>query len=250
MRRVIQKLLIINPFEKAYFKEQGMEATYVGHPLAEEVPTRIASCRTVLKRYGIPFSAFPLLSAMPGSRPSEVKRLWTLYLETARQLRETYPDLALVVPRPAGFKTSDYPGVEPSDSIFFVPGPAYDLRAVCDAAWVKSGTGTLETALLQTPMVVVYKTSAFNAFWARRLVKLPYFSLVNLMAGKAVVVELMQEQAEPQRLAEETRKILEDESVRRIQQQSFAALRRDISRPSRASRNVAGEIWKMLKACS
>lgn len=245
MKRIIRKLLVILPFERAFFRKEGMEAVYVGHPLIEEMDLRPIDRKKVLARYGIGFSRFPIVGAMPGSRKGEVQKIWPLYLEAARLLLKSCPDALFIVPKPAGLGHSDYVGLRPEDPFLFVEAPAYALRKACDLAWVKSGTGTLETALLKVPMVVPYKLAPVTGFLAKRLVKLKHFSLVNLLAGEGLVPELFQEKASPRRLVEETMKLLEGPE-RQKQLRGFERIRKGISNPPHASRNVAHEILKML----
>jgi len=158
------------PFEKEYFRKRGVEAIYVGNPLIEEMDLGPVKKIPALKKSGIPISHFPLICAMPGSRKGEINKIWPIYIRTSRLLRRKYPDIALVVPKPAGIDFTDYKGTTAGDHIYFVDAPAIGLRKVCDMAWVKSGTGTLETALLGTPQVVVYKVAALSGFIAHLLV--------------------------------------------------------------------------------
>jgi lipid-A-disaccharide synthase len=183
---------------------------------------------------------------MPGSRKGEIQKIWPLYLEGARLIRKNYPDAAFVVPRPSGLNHSDYQGLGPGDPFFFVDAPAYDLRQICDLAWVKSGTSTLETALLGIPMIVVYKVAALTGFLAKIFLKVKYVSLVNLLANKPVVTELLQEKAEPEVLVKETLRLLESPTERALQLKSFKRIKKNISTPPQASRNVAKEILKLL----
>jgi lipid-A-disaccharide synthase len=246
MKKTIHKLLVIFPFEKEYFRKKGMEATYVGNPLVEELDLRPVKRELVLKKAGIAFSRFPIICAMPGSRKGEIEKIWPLYLEAARRLRLNYPDLALVVAKPAGIDYGDYKGLTAGDPVCFVNAPCFDLRKVCDLAWVKSGTATLETALLGTPMVMFYKVAALSGFIARRLVKLKQVSLPNLLAGRSVVPELILEKATPWNLGRETRILLEDASAREDQARAFEKIKKSLCRPAKASQNVAKAIKKLL----
>jgi lipid-A-disaccharide synthase len=247
IKRNIDKLLVILPFEKLYFKGKGIGADYVGHPLLEEMRIPSTPRSALLKKNGLTPGHFPLIAAMPGSRRSEVEKIWPLYLEASRHLRKPYPDVTLIVPKPTGLAYEDYPGLRPDDSVFFVEAPAYDLRKICDLAWVKSGTSTLETALLQTPMVVVYKVAAITAYLAKRLLKIRYISLVNLLADENLVPELLQEKAAPLELSAETLSLLENIERRKAQVKGFLKIKKLIQKPSSASKNVALEIMGMLR---
>jgi lipid-A-disaccharide synthase len=164
-------------------------------------------------------------------------------------MRRTYPDAVFIVPQPTGLTFADYPGLEPDDSFFFVPAPAYDLRKVCDLAWVKSGTGTLETAILKTPMTVVYKVAPISYFLAKRLVTIPYVSLVNILAQKGLVTELLQDEATPESLSKEAITLLEDSAIRKNQIKGFDAIQKSLGlgHSSKASVNATNEILKMLR---
>ncbi|HET9870734.1 MAG TPA: lipid-A-disaccharide synthase, partial [bacterium] len=247
MKKVIGKLLVILPFEREFFRKEGMKAVYVGNPLLEEVPARGPSRLKALKKAGLSPAAFPLISAMPGSRKAEVERIWPLYLAAARRLRSSYPDIAFLVPKPKSLAPEDYPGLLPDDPFYFLETPAFDARRACDLAWVKSGTSTLETALLGTPQVLVYKVAALTGWLAKRLLKIRYVGLVNLLAPKPQVPELLQERATPEALVEETERILGQPKAREAQLKSFAAVKKGLATPRPSSSVTAREILKFLR---
>jgi lipid-A-disaccharide synthase len=247
MKRVIQKLLVIFPFETGFFEKHGIKAVYVGNPLIEEMGSKPIQRKEVLGQYGIKLSRFPIVCAMPGSRKGEIEKIWPLFLKASRILRKSCPDAAFVIPKSQGLDHGDFTGLTPEDPFFFVDGPAYDLRKACDVAWIKSGTSTLETALLETPMVVVYKVAAMTGFLVKRLLKIKNVSLVNILAGQTVVTELLQEKAKPKKLVEETNRILDQKDFRDRQIKAFRKVKKDISRPPRSSVKVAEEILRLLK---
>jgi lipid-A-disaccharide synthase len=162
-------------------------------------------------------------------------------------LRKTYPDATFILPKPHGLHYADYKGLTAQDPFFFLEAPAYDLRQGCDLAWVKSGTSTLETALLGTPMVVVYKVAALTGFLAKRLLKIKNVSLVNLLSGATIVPELLQENATAEKLVKESLVLLEERRAREKQIRAFAKIKQGISKPPKASQNAAKEILKLLK---
>lgn len=247
MKRFLRKLLVIFPFETAYFRKRGLPAVYVGNPLVEEMDLRPIHRKSVLEEIGLSYSRFPVVCAMPGSRKGEIKKLWPLFLKASRILRKACPDAAFIVPKSHGLGQADFHGLTPDDPFFFVEGPAYNLRKACDVAWIKSGTSTLETALLKTPMVVVYKVAAVTGFLAKRLLRVRNVSLVNLLAGQTVVTELLQEKASPKRLVAETNRLLDHKNSRDRQVRAFKKIEKSIAHPPKASENVAREILKLLK---
>ena len=247
MKRILRKLLVIFPFETAYFRKHGVQAVYVGNPLVEEMDLKPINRKAVLEDLGLSYSRFPVVCAMPGSRKGEIQKLWPLFLKAARILRKDCPDAAFIVPKSNGLEQGDFQGITPDDPFFFVEGPAYTLRKACDAAWIKSGTSTLETALLKTPMVVVYKVAALTGFLAKRLLRVKNVSLVNLLAGQTVVTELLQEKATPKRLVAETHRLLDQKDFRDRQIKTFEKVKKGIVHPPKASQNVAREILKLLK---
>ncbi len=247
MKKILRKLLVIFPFETAYFRKHGIQAVYVGNPLVEEIDLGPIHRKAVLEEKGISYSRFPVVCAMPGSRKDEIERLWPLFLKASRLLRKACPDAAFIVPKSHGLEQDDFHGLTPDDPFFFVEGPAYDLRKACDVAWVKSGTSTLETALLKTPMVVVYKVAAVTGWLVKGLLRVKNVSLVNLLAGQTVVTELLQEKATAKRLVEETHRLLDQKAFRDRQTKAFQKIKKSIARPPKASENVAREILKLLK---
>jgi lipid-A-disaccharide synthase len=247
IRQVVQKLLVILPFEEAFFLKEKVPVVYVGHPLIEQMVFKKITRSQAMKIYGVEGEIFPLVTVMPGSRKGEIEKIWPLCLETSRLLRQKYPDAGFIVPQPAGLTWADYPGLGPADPFFFVKAPAYDLRKVCDLAWVKSGTGTLETALLKTPLTVVYRVSSFSAFLAKRFLTIPFVSLVNILAKKGLVTELLQEQATPEALLKDTLSILENPKVRKAQLKGFEAIQKSLVHSSKASKNAAKEMVKLLR---
>lgn len=247
MRRVLKKLLVIFPFETSYFRKHDIQPVYVGNPLVEEMDLRPVNRKAVLEDLGLSYSRFPIVCAMPGSRKGEIRKLWPLFLKAARILKKDCPDVAFIVPKSNGLEPEDFHGLTPDDPFFFVEGPAYDLRKACDVAWIKSGTSTLETALLKTPMVVVYKVAAVTGFLAKRFLRVKNVSLVNLLAGHTVVTELLQEKASPKRLVAETHRLLDQKDFRNRQVRAFEKIKKSIVHPSKPSQNVAREIFRLLK---
>jgi lipid-A-disaccharide synthase len=247
MRRDLKKLLVIFPFEEGFFRREGIDTAYVGHPLTETLAGRRRSPAAVRKALGLPAGAFPVVSLLPGSRRSELRRIWPILLRSVRALTARYPDAVFLVPRPASLAPEDYPGLQPDDPVRFLEGPAWEARSASDLAWVKSGTSTVETALLGVPQVVLYKVAPLSAALARRFVKLRHVGMVNLLVDRPCVPELLQESLTPHALIRESEGLLGTSAARRGQAAQYARIRRDLSRPARPAQTAARHILKMLE---
>jgi lipid-A-disaccharide synthase len=165
-------------------------------------------------------------------------------LEAAERIKARHPDVQFVVPVAATLKEES---LRPALSLHaaldvrLVAGRADEVVGASDAAIVKSGTATLETALMQRPMVVVYKMAWVSYWVARLLVRMTHFALVNILAGRTVVPELLQQEASPERMALEIERLLSDPGARRAQLDGIAEVRRSLGEPG-AARRVAEEI--------
>lgn len=229
--RAVDRLAVILPFEAAFFGRLGVEAAYVGHPLldGEPWPDRAEARR----RLGIG-AAERVLAVLPGSRGGEVRRLWPAMREAAARLRAGgRADRVLVAVTGAG----TYPGAE---GFTLVPGEARLVMAAADAALAKSGTTTLECALAGTPMVVAYAVHPVTWRIVRRLATVPCVSLVNLVAERVVVPELLQDAVTAERLVAEAAPLLDPASpAREAQLAGFAEVRRRLGGPGAAGRVAA-----------
>ena len=214
LRRYVDRLLCIFPFEEKYFRDAGIQAEFVGHPLIGRVgPSMTASEFRSL--YGIS-DALPLIAFLPGSRRKEIQLNLPPMLETAQALGPGFGYLIAVGSPEAAAAvrgvTSQRPGM--AERFTVIEGRTYDAVAHTKVAVVASGTATVETALLGTPMVVVYRVTRASWVLGRRLVDVPFFSMVNLVLGREVVRELIQDDFQPQTVAAEVRKLLSDEEAR------------------------------------
>ena len=207
--RVVDRMLCILPFEERFYEGTGVSARFVGHPFAERaLPGEPSAYRQAL---GLP-SGRTIVALLPGSRRGEIDRMLPPMLEAAERIRALHPDVQFVIPvaptlreeelRPA---LSRHAGL----TVRLVAGRADEAVGASDAALVKSGTATLETALMNRPMVVVYKMAWLTYWLGRMLVHgVTHFALVNLLAGRTVVPELLQSEASPERMAAEIERLL------------------------------------------
>ncbi len=219
----VDHIMALLPFEVPFFADHGIPCTYVGHP-AIEAGAGNGDGEAFRKRHGLPSDA-PVLCVVPGSRGGEVRRMLPVFAEALGMLKARHPNLHIVIPVAAAVAqevealTKDWP--------FHVvrvtnPEERFDAFAACDAAMTKSGTVTLELALAQVPMVVAYRVSPATAFLVRRMgVNVEYAALVNLLVGRGLVPELIQEDCTPQKLAAAMEELFVSDEARKAQREGF-----------------------------
>ena len=224
LRRYVDRLLCIFPFEEKFFRDAGIQAEFVGHPLIGRVLPSLTA-QAFRARYGIS-EALPLIAFLPGSRRREIQLNLPPMLETALALGAGFGFLIAVgSPEAAAAVRSvllDRPGM--AERFTVVEGHTYDAVAHAKVAVVASGTATVETALLGTPMVVVYRVTRASWILGRRLVDVPFYSMVNLVLGREVVRELIQDAFDPQAVAAEVLKLLSNGEARNAMFDGFREL--------------------------
>ncbi len=238
----VDELLCILPFEETWFRERGVQATYVGHPTLDRL--REAPDGSALRAELGLAPADKLVALFPGSRHKELRRHLPLMRETLSRLADTDARFALSaapgVHREALAAIADLPPELP-----IIEQRSHELLAASDAVLAKSGTTTLEAALLQKPMVVLYRTNWLTAKLARAWVRAPWFALPNLMAGREIVPEFFQEEAASVRLAEEIGRLLTEPDHAAAMRQDLADLRRTFGEGD-ASANAARAVLRFL----
>jgi lipid-A-disaccharide synthase len=243
-----EKLLCLLPFEPAFFARHGLAATFVGHPVLEAGLADGDAAR-FRARHGLAPEQRPLI-VMPGSRRSEVSRLLPVFGETLARLDAVVPVLVPVVPvahsvaEAVRAATAGWP-VRPI--LVADTAEKHDAFAAAAAALVKSGTSTLELALAGVPMVVGYRVNPLTAMIARRLVKVKYAALVNLLAGREVVPELIQDRCTPALLAERLARLLTDPQEAAAQRTAFRDVAAGLAPPGLApSFAAAAEVLGLI----
>ena len=242
VRRRVARMVVIFPFEEKFYREAGVPVDFVGHPLVDTVKPSMTRAEFV-STYGLD-PRRPIVALLPGSRAGEVGRNFPAILEACGRLTaEMRPESApqFVHAAAPGIGTSAGASVH----VIRVENASYDVLAAADCAIVASGTATVEAALLGTPMVVVYRVAPPTAFLLRRMVHTPFFGMVNLIAGRRVVPELMQEGFTAAAVANEVRRILEDAAAREEMKADLAQVRASLG-PGGAIERAADVFARML----
>ena len=234
---LVNRMAVLFPFEVALYEQSGLPCEFVGHPIAETI--NITRTREEIKKDLGLDPERPLIALLPGSRPAELQRHMPLIQDVARRVQKELPGHQIAVPLADGTKLP-----HSLDSYLTVyQNRTREVVAACDAAAVASGTATLETALLETPMVVFYRISPITYLF-RFLVKVKFISLVNLLADREVVVELLQHEATPDRIYNELKRILSDTAYRAEMIAGMKGIRALMKgkTPSARVAHIAGEV--------
>jgi lipid-A-disaccharide synthase len=240
MRRTVDRLLCIFPFEEPFFREHGIPVTYIGHPLSRLVRPSIGR-EEFFRKHGLAEDR-PLVALLPGSRQAEAARHMPALEAAAAEIARRRP-VNLVLGR-AGL--SDFRERIPGGAIQVIEGETWDLLAHATLALAASGTVTVEAALLGTPMVTFYKVTALSWFAGRFLVNVPFYSMVNLIAGRAVIPELMQNEMTGERLAAEALRLLDSHAAREEMQRQLEAVSRALAGPEDPIERAAGIVDEIL----
>jgi lipid-A-disaccharide synthase len=236
IKNCVDKMLVILPFEKEFYKKWNYEVEYVGHPLVEV----INEFQAAGSQHQVSGNTIALL---PGSRQQEILKKLPIMLEVAAH----FPDYRFVVAKAPGLEESFYAALlAPYKNVSSVVNKTYELLLQSKAALVTSGTATLETALFAVPEVICYKGSAFSYQIAKRLIKIKFIGLVNLIMNREVVKELIQDELTVANLKHELNMLLTDKSKQKQLQEDYTSLRNLLSQGGHASANAANSIYCYL----
>jgi len=201
IKRDVDLMLVILPFEEDFYRGWNYKVTYVGHPLVEVIAEE-------KKKPVTPLSDRPVLALLPGSRRQEIAQKLPVMLQMVRE----FPDYQFIIAQAPSMPAAVYREFIGNENVLLAPGQTYNLLRQAKAALVTSGTATLETALIGTPQVVCYRGNPLSFWLAKKLVKVKYISLVNLIMDKEVVRELIQDDLNPRQLKTELDKLLNNEA--------------------------------------
>ena len=243
--KLVRSILVVFPFEVDLYRPTGVDVRFVGHPLADVVASKYTR-EEARSQLGLAQDR-RTIAILPGSRRKEIMHLLPDLLRAAGIIRERFPDVQFALPVAPTLERNfvkrfvDESGVP----VTVIDGRVYDVLRASDAAMVTSGTATLETGLMAIPMVIVYRASRLTYWIGRLLVSVKNFGLVNIVAGRTVVPELLQDEATPERIAEEIGAILADpEKHRRITEELVRV--RTVLGEGGASRRAAAVVRELL----
>lgn len=231
IKQACDLMLALFPFEARFYEEHAVPVRFVGHPLANTIPLE-ADRAGARERLGLPQDA-SVVALLPGSRGGEVGKLGVLFLDTAQRLLQDRPGLRFVLPCASPERRLQIEEMLAGRDlpVQLLDGASHEALAACDAVLIASGTATLEALLYKRPMVVAYKVAPMTYRILKRLVNSPYISLPNLLAGRLLVPELIQDAATPEALAATLTPLLDDGSV---QTEPFDAIHRALRQDASA----------------
>ena len=227
MRATLNRLLCIFPFEEEFFRKHEVPTTYIGHPLSRLAKPKLTRAEFCSK-LGVP-EVSRLVALLPGSRHGELAQHMPILLEAVKVIRERHP-VRFVLPLPAGFGLENTRFWKPvqAESIKVIEGHTWDALAQAELALAASGTVTIEGAMVGTPMVTFYRVNALSWYLQRWRVQTPFLTMVNLVAGRQVVPELIQDDMTADRIASEALKLLENVDAMRTMRAGLAEVARKL----------------------
>lgn len=235
--KAVDKMLVILPFEEALYRDIGVDCTYVGHPLMDQIDTTAITGE---------FRGEMEIGVLPGSREQEIRRLMTTMIDVARGIRAKHPEARFIAPCVDAARERQVRALAGDFPLETVIGKVYEVLDAARFCLVASGTATLETALFGVPMAILYKTSPLNYWIARRLVKLDHIGLANILAGRGIVPEFIQHNACFQKVLPVALELIEDTARRKQMLEDLADLRNTLGGPG-ASMRAAAEILAVAK---
>ncbi len=233
IKAFVDRMFIILPFEKEFYRKHGIEAEFLGNPIIDEVARRkkeVVPRETFLEKLGLPDR--PVIALLPGSRKQELH----YHLPLMVQLADKYPGYQFIIAGAPTFHENDYAPFLENTDVKVVFNDTYNLLHAARAALVTSGTATLETALMEVPQVVMYRMNRITYLIAKTFVHVDYISLVNLILGKEAVKELIQDDVNLPRIRQELDRILEDTPARRQMLDDYRHLREIMGEPGVSAR--------------
>ncbi len=242
IKRDVDKMLVILPFEKEFYKKWNIEVEYVGHPLVEVID-EFNRQQSNAQNIEILNTDEPIIALLPGSRKQEILIKLPIMLEVCK----LFPDYQFVVAKAPGLPIQFYDELlSPYKNVGTVENKTYELLSKAKAALVTSGTATLETALFAVPEIICYKGGNISYMIAKKLIKIKYIGLVNLIMDKEVVKELIQQELTVENITYELKILLENKDRQQELKKDYSILKDLLSKGGHASSNAAESIYRFM----
>lgn len=243
--RIVDKMLVILPFEVDFYKKTSLDVEFVGHPLVDSFQP--SGTRTeIISKLNLSHDT-RIITILSGSRHSEIKKLLPVFIQAAEKLHAFLPNTHFLISKAPHLSEEDYTKELANVSFSYTLSAEnmHNLITVADFCWVTSGTATLETTLGLTPYIIAYKTTWLTYFLARHLITIPYIGLANIIAGEKIIPEFIQHDAHPETIAHETKFILENPDAKKTMVAKLQSVKEKLGEPGAASR-VARAIMSFL----
>ena len=247
IKRVVNRMIVILPFEEELFRQAGVPCNFVSHPLLDTVATPYNKL-ALREQFGLSKDRL-VIGIVPGSREQEVKNLLSIMLRAAKDVVTHYGDAQFIIAQAPSISTSVIQEVMETSEVMvkIIPHRPNEVMAASDLLFIASGTATLQAAIIGTPMILTYRTSWLTYHIVKRLIKIPYIGLVNIVAGKLVVPELIQHDMTSERLCGEALRLLRTPALVQEMREAFQRVR-DALGSSGASRRAAELVLKEIQA--
>ncbi|MBI4698515.1 MAG: lipid-A-disaccharide synthase [Nitrospirae bacterium] len=243
---LVNKIAVLFPFEVDIYRNTGLECEFVGHPIAETI--NFTQTKEELKEMLGLDPSKKAITILPGSRATEIRRHQLLVKEVAEKIHESFPEIQIIVPLVSGTHLD----INLPDYVRIMYDRTSEAVASAEASAVASGTATLETALLGTPMVVFYRVSPISVFIVRMLIKIRFISLVNILSGKEVVRELIQKDATSEKIFSELKRIITDDVYRQEMTSNLQKIKNIMGGKTASGRvaSIVGQLtgWNSISA--
>lgn len=236
IKEYVDKMIVILGFEKDFYAEEGVDVEFVGHPLLDSVRPSFKK-EEFMKKYGLE-PAFKTIALLPGSRLTEIERNLPIMLKAAKRIKDRFGDSQFILAKPAEISSSVYEKILKRAPLkpVVAEGYPYDCINAAELVLVASGTATVETMILDKPMLIIYKVSLLTWLIGKMLVRIPNIGLVNIIAGEKIVPELVQFDATPSKITSEASSLLSSPEKMEAMRTRLAAVRSGLGGPGASSR--------------
>ena len=246
IKEYVDKMIVILGFEKDFYAKEGVDVEFVGHPLLDSVKPSFKK-EDFAKKYGLE-PAFKTIALLPGSRLTEIERNLPIMLKAAKRIKDRFGDSQFILAKPAEIRSSVYEKILKRSSLkpVVAEGCPYDCINAAELVLVASGTATVETMILDKPMLIIYRVSLLTWLIGKMLVRIPNIGLVNIIAGEKIVPELVQFDATPSKITSEASSLLSSPEKMEAMRTRLAAVRSGLGGPG-ASKRAAEIILSKIR---